>query len=289
VGSLFLSSGAEGTEHPATAEGTTPVAQQNPARSPGTGPIGQRPKARGPELKAPMPRQQRRRLAFLAGSSMLFASAAIITWVGHGAWEIAQRDAAASVRLTPGVQAPASLQAVTPSATIPSQAPSQTPEPTPSADATPTPTLPQLAAAPARIPNTNVADFKNVVGNNAFFGTSKSQLTPDAKRVLRVYCQQIRDEKRYGMVTIKAWADERGGLQYNRNLSQSRADAVRLYMLSQLADLSINKKVTFKATGEGVSTLTATAGANDRFALNRRIKIIFPRPTGAKPSVTATK
>jgi hypothetical protein len=50
-------------------------------------------------------------------------------------------------------------------------------------------------------------------------------------------------------------------------------------MFSQLADLANGKKIDFKATGEGISTLAATGGTNDRFALNRRIKIIFPPPT----------
>jgi outer membrane protein OmpA-like peptidoglycan-associated protein len=75
-------------------------------------------------------------------------------------------------------------------------------------------------------------------------------------------------------ITIEGHADERGGEDYNRRLSQRRADAVRAYLAAAGVDVARMKTQAF-----GKSKPEVKGGDAETYAVNRRVVIV--------PSVTA--
>jgi OOP family OmpA-OmpF porin len=70
-------------------------------------------------------------------------------------------------------------------------------------------------------------------------------------------------------ITIEGHADERGSEDYNRKLSQRRADAVRAYLAAAGVDTSRMKTVAY-----GKSRPEVRTGDVEGYALNRRVVIV---------------
>ncbi len=101
------------------------------------------------------------------------------------------------------------------------------------------------------------------------FVTDKAELTARAKSALDVLAGAMKSEKLAAVkFTIEGHADPRGGEEHNMKLSQSRAESVRSYLMSQhgLAGERVN------AVGKGSTALMNTA--DPAAAENRRVTIV---------------
>lgn len=74
-------------------------------------------------------------------------------------------------------------------------------------------------------------------------------------------------------VTIEGHADERGGEDYNRKLSQRRADAVRAYLAAAGVDMARMKTVAYGKSRPEVKGVDA-----EGYAVNRRVVIVPSGP-----------
>ena len=101
------------------------------------------------------------------------------------------------------------------------------------------------------------------------FVTDSAELTPRAKSALDVLAGAMKSEKLAAVkFTIEGHADPRGGEEHNMKLSQTRAESVRSYLLSQhgLAAERIN------AVGKGSTAVMNTA--DPAAPENRRVTIV---------------
>ncbi len=101
------------------------------------------------------------------------------------------------------------------------------------------------------------------------FVTDSAELTPRAKSALDVLAGAMKSDKLAAVkFTIEGHADPRGGDEHNMKLSQSRAESVRGYLMSQhgLAAGRVN------AVGKGSTALMNTA--DPAAPENRRVTIV---------------
>jgi outer membrane protein OmpA-like peptidoglycan-associated protein len=110
---------------------------------------------------------------------------------------------------------------------------------------------------------------------DVLFETNKAELKPGAMRDLgRLVDVLRRDANR--RVVIEGHTDDTGAADYNRRLSQERADAVRDYLVSQ--GISPDRIVS---RGLGESYPVATNGTAAGRQQNRRVEVILPPTTSA--------
>jgi outer membrane protein OmpA-like peptidoglycan-associated protein len=117
--------------------------------------------------------------------------------------------------------------------------------------------------------------------DGVLFTPGKSQLTPDAKKRLTDIAAALKNDKRN--IIIVGHTDATGGDDTNMTLSQTRANAVRIYLMSQ----GIDEK-HLRAEGMGKSQPVADNKSAEGRAANRRVEIILeklPEPSsGPLPS-----
>lgn len=80
-------------------------------------------------------------------------------------------------------------------------------------------------------PTGNDAYFQNVIGDTVRFEEGSSALTEKSKAVLRAQAEWLKSNDR--MVIVEGHADEQGTRNYNLALGAERAEAVRVYLISQ--------------------------------------------------------
>jgi len=104
---------------------------------------------------------------------------------------------------------------------------------------------------------------------DVLFATGKSDLMAGANRTIDKLAEFLRQNPERNLV-IEGHTDSVGNDAYNMNLSQQRADAVRMALLSRSID---NHRIITKGYGEGypVADNTAEAGRQQ----NRRVEIII--------------
>ena len=109
------------------------------------------------------------------------------------------------------------------------------------------------------------------------FATSTATLTPASLTILDKFAPVF--EKHPGMTyTIEGHTDSAGAHQYNLDLSQRRAEAVRAYLVNEVGGL----EASISAVGYGEDRPIANnATANGR-AENRRIEIVARDASGAR-------
>lgn len=231
-----------------------PVPPGKPGRAARTAGRGPRDKV----LKIPVPRRvQRRRAALLAGS-MLAVSATIVAWVVSGALD--------------AVQTASSLREPSP--------PAPTPTPSPSSPSTTSVPTQKPSPSPASSVTFNEHLNQFTVLNSVLFPTNGATLTPTTAQALDQVMQLIRQEHRYGVITVYGYTDTTApagydpaqGRDYNMALSKRRAKAVAAALKAGLAGLP----VSVQAVGMGESHPVGDNGTPDGRTLNRRVTIKVP-------------
>ncbi len=102
-----------------------------------------------------------------------------------------------------------------------------------------------------------------------FFAWDKSNLNPDARRVLGSIVAQLRSEK-YRGVRITGYADRSGSVPYNIRLSQRRANSVEAFLASQGVP---RDRMTTVARGESDPLVPTADGVRE--PQNRRAAILI--------------
>lgn len=102
------------------------------------------------------------------------------------------------------------------------------------------------------------------------FPTGKSQLTPAGKKKLAELTTSLKDDKRN--IVVVGHTDTKGSDEANMNLSKTRADAVREYLVSQGIDES-----RIRSEGKGETQPIADNATPEGRATNRRVEIILEK------------
>jgi peptidoglycan-associated lipoprotein len=75
-------------------------------------------------------------------------------------------------------------------------------------------------------------EFYSRIGNQVFFGGGRLDLGPEAKAMLDRQIQWLKSAPPYPII-LQGHCDERGSREYNLALGERRAEAVKIYMVSQ--------------------------------------------------------
>lgn len=119
------------------------------------------------------------------------------------------------------------------------------------------------------------------LSGSVLFASGKSVLLPSAKRTLA----QIAEALKQGQprpITIEGHTDSRGSDEINERLSQSRADAVRAYLLEQ--GVPAGRMVS---RGMGESSPVADNTSAEGRAVNRRVELVLASAPAASASSAA--
>jgi outer membrane protein OmpA-like peptidoglycan-associated protein len=104
------------------------------------------------------------------------------------------------------------------------------------------------------------------------FGSGQSQLLPIAKETLSRVAEVLRNEAESSAIVVEGHTDSRGSAMMNENLSQARAAAVRLYLISAGVNAG---RIT--AVGKGEAEPVASNATAEGRANNRRVEIRVSR------------
>jgi len=124
----------------------------------------------------------------------------------------------------------------------------------------------------AKTINTEIA--RSLVANNIYYEFNKYELTNSSKQAIDDIVAQLKSTPQTA-ITINSHTDSRGKKSFNKDLSQKRANAVRMYMLSQGIEPD---RVTAIGVGESFLLNSCVDGVKcDESAhkVNRRTEFIF--------------
>lgn len=153
-------------------------------------------------------------------------------------------------------------QAAPPPAVVPAPPP---PPPAPVAAPVPAPAPIAVAPAAAPPPPPPVPDVVVLKGVN--FANDSARLTPESMVILDDVAQRL--NKRSDIrAEVAGHTDDRGAADYNRSLSQKRADSVRSYLVSKGVDSS-----RLTARGYGEDSPIADNKTSQGRAQNRRVEL----------------
>ncbi|MEM9691981.1 MAG: OmpA family protein [Myxococcota bacterium] len=102
------------------------------------------------------------------------------------------------------------------------------------------------------------------------FASGQSKLMPIARVELRKVASALKQQDESKKIVVEGHTDSVGPDEVNRKLSQSRADAVRRFLVSEGIDAS-----RIKSVGKGESTPVGDNNTPDGRATNRRVEIII--------------
>jgi peptidoglycan-associated lipoprotein len=101
------------------------------------------------------------------------------------------------------------------------------------------------------------------------FGFDKSELSADAKAALDAFAAQLKTENKNVYVEIQGHTDNVGGEQYNNQLGEQRAQAVRDYLAKQGIPLFRMQTISY-----GESAPVADNSTREGRAANRRVVLV---------------
>ena len=143
-----------------------------------------------------------------------------------------------------------------------------TPPPPPPAQEIQRPVTPPPAPTPPQSEvEKQLVETGNIVLRDVYFETGKATLLPESEARLNEAGAAI---EKFGelKVEVQGHTDSRGAAKYNEKLSQSRAEAVRGYLLAHFHLASDN----LVAKGYGESQLVVSPEKSDEdYAMNRRV------------------
>lgn len=107
------------------------------------------------------------------------------------------------------------------------------------------------------------------LGENVLFDKDKATIRPDAEANLKEIVSSIQKRYNGGDVRVYGYTDAQGSADYNKELAQQRADAVKAWLQSNGLDAS---RMSVAAIGESqpVASNSTEAGRQQ----NRRVEIV---------------
>lgn len=117
------------------------------------------------------------------------------------------------------------------------------------------------------------------------FGFDESDVAEDAAPLLDRFAQLVQRHYADATITVEGFADPAGPAEYNRRLSQRRADAVRAELVRRgLPETQI------RAVGYGADRPVVPNAAGSQFGaeLNRRVVFVIETPAGGGVAVNPT-
>jgi OmpA-OmpF porin, OOP family len=109
-----------------------------------------------------------------------------------------------------------------------------------------------------------------VFPEKSFFNTGESVIRPDAQEILNVIAESLRGQAPDVAIFVAGHTDNRGGEDYNYNLSVDRSNAVA----SRLAAAQVNGVALWRV-GFGESVPLVPNDTPWNMAINRRVEFIF--------------
>ncbi len=119
---------------------------------------------------------------------------------------------------------------------------------------------------PDKKPEVAVEKGKAIILKGVNFATSSARLTPESKAVLDKVVRTMQENPEIE-VEIRGYTDNRGNYEYNVQLSQKRADAVKAYLVQNGIDAA-----RIKTRGFGPENPVAPNDTREGRAKNRRIE-----------------
>lgn len=126
------------------------------------------------------------------------------------------------------------------------------------------------APAPAPAPTSTVYKERQWSFNGASFPSNASQLPPELQQALLPVIQRLRTYPQ-AQVIIRTHTDSRGSTEFNRQLSERRADAVRNDLMAQGV---MPTQIKVMSYGENVPLADNTTEAGRH--QNRRVELLSP-------------
>ncbi len=124
----------------------------------------------------------------------------------------------------------------------------------------------QTATAPTGPKPGTQQDLEINIGDRAFFGFDKSNLTAEARTVVERWAAWLKTYPA-NKVIIQGNTDERGTREYNLALGERRADSARDYLVSLGIDSNRVKIISFGKERPAVPGSTESAWAQNRRAV----------------------
>jgi outer membrane protein OmpA-like peptidoglycan-associated protein len=112
-----------------------------------------------------------------------------------------------------------------------------------------------------------------VLDERIFFDYAKSDLRPTGKTELDAMAQSYQSEGNWKSLKIQGHTDSRGSEDYNEDLSRSRAEAVKAYLVSKGIPAD---KLDVQAYGER-APLVPSADTESEYQKNRRVEFVIVR------------
>jgi outer membrane protein OmpA-like peptidoglycan-associated protein len=222
--------------------------------------------------RAPVPRSVRRRRAALAGGTMLLLSAGLSVWVAVGALRLPAsedtRVAAISLPSAPGgsgSRAGAGAPGTGASGSRGGGTPEAAGDGSGPADALP-------AAGTLHL---SLGERSIVLSTDEFFlfDVGKAELRPAAQARLARFAQDVRRQRRRGLVLVSGYTDSNGSREHNLLLSAHRAQSVAAVLRAGLKGTGM----TVRAKGYGEQHPRAANTTEAGRQANRRVVVIFPK------------
>ena len=107
------------------------------------------------------------------------------------------------------------------------------------------------------------------------FAFNKADVNPEADPVLTRFSQVVSKYYPGAKITVEGFADPAGTAEYNRRLSQQRADAVRRYLVQKGLP---PQQLAIVGYGEDRQVVPGASGASEGAELNRRVVFVVETP-----------
>ena len=107
------------------------------------------------------------------------------------------------------------------------------------------------------------------LSGSVLFASGKSELLPSAQAKLDEIAKALTEQDPESMMVVEGHTDSQGAEQFNQQLSQRRAEAVRSYLVTRGI---ASDRIT--AEGHGLSRPVADNGTPEGRANNRRVEIV---------------
>lgn len=110
------------------------------------------------------------------------------------------------------------------------------------------------------------------------FAFNAAAVRSDAQPVLTRFSEVVRTYYPGAKITIEGFADPAGTAEYNRRLSQQRADAVRQYLVGEGVPAA---QLAIVGYGEARPVVPGAWGEEEGAELNRRVVFVVETPPGS--------
>ena len=124
-----------------------------------------------------------------------------------------------------------------------------------------------------------MTEEKIEINEKVYFETAKATIQSRSHDLLDTVAKILEQFQQIELVEVQGHTDSRGDDDYNLDLSQRRADAVREYLIEQGVD---EKRLQSRGYGEEEPVDSAENTA--AWAKNRRVEFVIIKQAGVRPS-----